>query len=256
MKVFDFKKYLYGLKGRLNADEGIVFGDGNTEISSVQVSWTASLESIENAGRTGANLMLIHETLLLPSRDMPLDYLSWPANRNRIKALATRGISVIRFHGTMDEICVLDDFAGALGLDEPSVSEPGYIKLYDIAPAGIEELAAAVKKSLGMERIRVVAPFNPPEKIKRVALPWGGMGLFLNASYQAELLKHEPDAFISGEADSYAMGFAADSGIYLIETGHEISENIGIKNFSERISGELEDVKVSYFENKPPFRYE
>ncbi len=65
--------------------------------------------------------------------------------------------------------------------------------------------------------------------------------------------KMNPDAFISGEVDCFAMHFAQDSGVYLIETGHEISENPGMKNFANKLSGELDGVKVSYFENKPPF---
>lgn len=253
MKVIDLESRLRGLKGKFNPDEGIVFGDGGREISGAQVSWTASLEAIETAVKDGANLMLVHETLLLPYSERPTDYLSWPANRNRLKALSDGGVSVIRLHGTMDEICVFDCFAETLGLGEPSIEEPGYVKLYDIDPTGIEELAARVKKALGMEKVRMASPFNPPEEIRRIALPWGGMGLFVNASYQAALLKHGPDAFIAGETDSYAMHFAADSGVYLVETGHEISENPGIKKFAEMLSAEMPEIKINYFENKPPF---
>lgn len=266
MKVFEFEDYLRGLKIRLrpdegrhgspeslNPDEGIVFGSRLDEISSVQVSWAPTLPAIENAASEGASLMVVHEHLFTPCSEMPADYLSWEANSNRLKKLSEAGISVIRLHGTMDAICVFDCFAGALGLGKPAVNGPGYVKLYDIEPSCIENLIKRVKKALGMEKVRVVTPSSPPEKIKRIGLPWGGMGLSVNASYQAELLKHGPDAFITGETDTCAMHFAADSGVYLVETGHDLSENPGIRKFTEKLSDELPEIKINYFENKPPF---
>ncbi len=94
-------------------------------------------------------------------------------------------------------------------------------------------------------------------KISGIQLSWtANLAAIANAAHQANLLRHAPDAFIAGETDSYAMHFAADSGVYLIETGHEISENIGIRKFRDKLGEELPGIRVTYFENKPPFRLE
>ncbi len=42
----------------------------------------------------------------------------------------------------------------------------------------------------------------------------------------------------------------------MIETGHEISENIGIRKFRDKPGEELPGIRTTYFENKPPFRLE
>ncbi len=64
--------------------------------------------------------------------------------------------------------------------------------------------------------------------------------------------KMNPDALTSGGVDCFAMHFAQDPGVYLIENGREISENPGIENFAKKLSGALNGMKISYFENKPP----
>lgn len=256
MKIHDLEKYLHDLKGRFNRDEGLLFGDGEREIRGIQVSWMATLDAIESAYREGVNVMLVHEALFYPypfsGRSRPEDYLSWTVNQRRVGLLSGYKIAVIRFHGTLDEICILDDFAKALGLPEATIAEEGLVKLYDIDPASLEEMVARVKEKLSLNIVRVT-PCDLKKKIKRVGLAWGGLGLSVNVGYQERLLKHKPELFIAGETDSYALHFAVDAGIVVIETSHEVSENIGLKNFTDRLKQEIKDIPIIFYENCRPW---
>ena len=64
------------------------------------------------------------------------------------------------------------------------------------------------------------------------------------------MLKHNPDLFIAGESDCYGFIYAIDAGIPMIETSHEISENIGIKNFTDKLKKDIKDVDIAFYENK------
>ena len=77
----------------------------------------------------------------------------------------------------------------------------------------------------------------------RVGLPWGGLGLFVNVGYQQRLIEQGCDVFIAGESDNYGFRFAAECGIPMIETSHELSENDGLRRFAEMLSGGFPDVQ-------------
>jgi len=257
MKIREFEEYLFSLKEKLNEDEGLLFGNGAEEVAAIQVSWMATKEAIREAGEKGANLMLVHEALFYPypSFERPGDYLAWPVNAGRIELLSRYGISVIRYHGTLDEICVLDDFARALGFPEPTIEEE-LVKLYDIPSTTPKELVSRVKKRLSLEAVRVSCRDSQwEESVGRVGLPWGGLGLFVNVGYQNRLLSHDPDLFIAGESDSYAFYFAREAGVPMIETSHALSENPGLKDFAERLreEDELEGVPIFFYQNPKPW---
>jgi len=256
MHVHDLEKYLYNLKGKLNSDEGHVFGNGRMKVKGIQVSWMATLDAIQSAHKIGANVMLVHEALFFPypftEKSRPEDYFTWAVNRKRAHLLSEYGIAVVRFHGTLDEICIFDDFARALGLLKPSIEEEGLVKLYDIEPTSVEEMIERVKTSLGLDLVRVT-PCDLKKKVRRIGLLWGGLGLFVNVEYQQQVLRHDPDLFIAGETDSYTMHFAIDVGVVVIETSHEISENIGLKNFTNKLKQELENIPIVFYENRKPW---
>src|SRR5688500_16378370 len=127
MTVFDLEENLRALKGSLRPDEGILFGDGHREVRKIVVCWMPMIAAIEHAGRVGADVLLVHEALFQPyplaGREVPKGHLSWPVNVGRIERLSRFKLSVIRLHSTLDELCILDDYAKALGLGAPAVVE-------------------------------------------------------------------------------------------------------------------------------------
>jgi putative NIF3 family GTP cyclohydrolase 1 type 2 len=86
-------------------------------------------------------------------------------------------------------------------------------------------------------------------RVKRVGLPWGGMGLFVNVGYQQQLIDQGCDVFIAGETDNYGFRFAQECGIPMIETSHEVSENRGLAHFTEMQAEAFPQMEFRFFEN-------
>ncbi len=253
MKAKEIEDFFRRREVALGPEEGFRFGDPEVEVSGILVSWMATLEAIRTAIEEECNLMLVHEDLFYPydfQRRNFERYLTWKVNRLRLKLLAENDITVFRAHGSLDRLCILDDFARAIGLPEPRVKED-FVRIYEIPEISLGELALRVKRSLGLREIRIVGPSE--RTVRRIGLPWGGLGLSINVSFLESLLKHRPDALIAGETDEYAMFFALDAGISLIETGHSVSENIGLRNFAEILKREFPKMKIAFFECKRPW---
>jgi len=108
-----------------------------------------------------------------------------------------------------------------------------------------------VKKRLNLKSVRFAG--DPHRKIRRVGLPWGGLGLSLNIGFIEDLLRHSPDVLIAGETDEYAMYYALDADVGVIETGHSVSENIGLRKFSKILKKHYLETKIVFFECERPW---
>lgn len=113
------------------------------------------------------------------------------------------------------------------------------MKIYEIDECTLDELVESVKLATGMSGVRVSRALGEPRLIRRIGLPWGGLGLFVNVPYQQRPIEQGCDAFIAGESDNYGLRFAAECGIPMIETSHEISENPGLRHFVEMMNDSI-----------------
>lgn len=238
----------------INRDEGVHHGSVDDPVNGVTVCWMATPEALRFAGAQGHSLVLGHESLYYPydvvNQENPPDgWESWPTNRQRRVLLDEHNLTFLRLHGSIDEICILDDFAEQLGLSAP-VHNEGYVKIYEVEPTSVDALVAQVKSKLGMSGVRV-APVSPmPETVQRIGLPWGGMALFVNVGYQQKLIEQGVDLLIAGETDNYGFRFAQELGIPMIETSHEVSENRGLHHFMEMLRERFTDTEFVFFENE------
>jgi putative NIF3 family GTP cyclohydrolase 1 type 2 len=257
----DIIRHVESLAGHpLNPDEGVQHGDGGRAVSSATVAWTASPGALDAAGAAGDRLFIAHESLYYPynvihSPAPPPGWEDWPANRRRRLALERHRLVLLRLHGSVDEIAILDAFAELLGLGAP-VSADGLVKVYEIPPCSFRSLAARVKERAGMSRVRVAPAGDPDRLVSRVGLPWGGLGLFVNVGYQQKLVARGCDVFISGESDSSGFRFAAESGVPTIETSHEVSENPGLRRFTAMLAEAFPDVAFRFHEEACVWRVE
>jgi putative NIF3 family GTP cyclohydrolase 1 type 2 len=214
----------------------------------------ATSEAIEAAGRSGADLLLGHESLYYPydaavRGDNPDGWELWEANSRRRRLLEKHRLTFLRVHGSMDEICILTEFAELLGLGAP-VYEEGLVRVYEIEECSYGELIERVKARTGMGRLRCSFAADAGRRVRRVGLPWGGLGLYTNVGYQQRVLERGVDVMIAGETDNYGFRFAAEWDVPLIETSHETSENPGVRRFSEMLAREFPDVQVRFHENE------
>ena len=251
--------YIEGLTGHpLRRDEGVQHGSAQREIKRALVSWMATAEALSYAGQGGFQLVLAHESLYYPydtyiRQDNPPGWENWRTNRQRRELLERHQLVLLRAHGSLDEICIFDDFAALLGLGSP-VQANGLAKVYEIAPSPLAELVAGVKRRTGMSALRVSAPKGMKQVVQRVGLPWGGLGLFVNVGYQQQVMEMGCDVLIAGEGDDYGFRFSAECGIPMIETGHEISENPGLEHFSRMLQERFSEIEVKFYECRPSWQ--
>lgn len=241
----------------LGYEEGVHHGSADAEVSSATVAWMATPEVISAAGGRGDDLLIAHESLYYPYDVVVMDsppegWREWPTNRARRELLDRHGLTFLRLHSSVDEICVLDVFAATLGLGAPVLAE-GFVKVYEIEPCPLAELVGRVKKATGMPAVRVSAPSGVDATVHRVGLPWGGMGLFVNVAYQQDLVARGCDCLVAGETDDYGFRFSAELGIPMIETSHEVSEDPGLREFTARAAEAFPAVRFSFHEDACPW---
>jgi putative NIF3 family GTP cyclohydrolase 1 type 2 len=234
-------------------DEGFLWGDPNAEVTGVVVTWMPTVEAVQRAISVGANLVITHEALTnpYPFRGQLEQALHWKSNQARLSRLAKGGITVFRAHGKLDEYNILDDFAAALGLPDPEVRD-GFVRIHRIEPTPMQELARRASEAAGEKTIRVCGNLDGDAEV--IGLPWGGLGLSLNAAFIERVVAYEPDVLIGGESDEYAMFMMLDCGTPFIETGHAGSENIGLQSVADDIAAEFPDLTVVFHELKRPWR--
>ncbi len=255
MKTTDIIQYVEGITHHsLNRDEGVQHGTELCNITKVTVAWIASPEAIHFAGKSGSELLIAHESLYYPydviiSETPPENWRDWKVNKQKYTLLEQYNLSFLRLHGTLDKICIFDDFAELFNLGEPVVAD-GLVKVYKISPLPLHALVKKVKKQMNMTNLRVADAGDMNQIVSKVGLPWGGVGLYTNVAYQQQLIEHGCDVFIAGESDNYGFRFATECGIPMIETSHELSENPGLRNFTEMLSRSFPDLQFSFYENK------
>ena len=218
----------------------------------------ATPPAIRAAGEAGHDLLIGHESLYYPygvltAANPPEGWEQWQVNSQRRELLEKHGLTFLRLHGSLDEICIFDSFASVLGLGEPVFAD-GLVKVYEIPECSLRDLVGRVKERLELPVVRAAGAADMDRRVRRIGLPWGGLGLFVNVGYQQRLVAQHCDVFIAGESDNYGFRFAQECGIPMIETSHEISENPGLRRFTEMAAGIFPGVEFRFYENKCVWR--
>jgi putative NIF3 family GTP cyclohydrolase 1 type 2 len=255
-RVRDIRAYLAGLYGSLVSDEGLLYGHPDATVHKLMVCWMATVEALAFAVENHVDTIIAHEALYFPKDALSAgnvpEFMSWKVNLARVSLLDRGGIALLRCHGTLDKYCIFDDFAALLSLGDPIVREPNLVQIYDGAGRTFGDYLERVRSIFNLSHVRHTRT-DPSRIISRVGLPWGGLGLSNNARYMQSLVDQQCDLFIAGELDNYGIRFAIDSGIAMIETGHEISENPGLRHFAQILASIFPAVDVIFYENKPVF---
>ena len=242
----DIIRFVESRAGRSIAeDEGVTFGPPTRELTGVTVCWMANPDSISATAEAGHNCVVHHEALTYPypgyASQSDRDCHNWPINVQRMDLLSRHNLTGIRLHGILDELYVFDAFAEQLGLGEPVASGESVLpheRVYGSPVATFGELVEHVKKAMGMPAVRTTVD-RPDRPVKRIGLPVGGLGLFVNVGTMQGWVDKGVDTLICGESDNYGFRFPAELGIAMIETSHELSEQRGLERFACDLQTEL-----------------
>jgi putative NIF3 family GTP cyclohydrolase 1 type 2 len=262
IQIKDIIAFIEGLSSHpLNSDEGVQIGSPDLETKNILVCWMPTVNALERAKELEADLVLGHESLYFPynavmRKDNPPGWEVWPVNHGRREWFEEHRVSFLRVHGSLDQICIFEEFRKQLHLPAAAVQGSAYyVQRYDIPPCTVRELSDRVKSCTGMAHIRVAAPKGMEQTVSRIGLAWGGVGLFVNVASQATLQEIGCDCLIAGETDDYGFRFSSEAGIPMIETSHEISENAGLIYFTELLRRKFPDLVVNFYENHCPWQW-
>ncbi len=258
LRVADFQSHVLELKkqlcgtDKLNPDEGLLIGTAETEVRGILMCWMPTVAALERAVAEGCNLVVAHEQFFfypfISAPQMQPQFRSWRPTARRLAVVERHHLCVLRLHGTMDMLHNFDDFVELMGLTNTKRGS-GYARVFPIPETTVGELVARVKRTLGLEQVRMVG--NPARRVRCVGVPMGGLCLDSNLSYLQKCVQLGADVLIGGEADEYGFTFAADADIPLIEAGHFVSETPGVKNFAQHMQRDFPGVKIITHGERP-----
>jgi putative NIF3 family GTP cyclohydrolase 1 type 2 len=249
--VLDIAPLQYAMEGD---PTGLIYGDPDTEITGLAVTWTPTVAVLREAACDALNFVLTHEIPFFGTaqsnwfRTLPED--EKPHNLARRRILDRYGLVICRCHSNWDGTPggVMDSCAEALGFAEHA-HRGDYCCTYDIEPMTLAELADHAKLALGVPQVRVAG--DPARMVARVTVMYGGLLQTWHGVDEAVLAG--ADAIICGEALDYGFRAAVDAGVGLIETAHVRSENPGMREFARLLAGRLPDLPVRFIDAGLPW---
>ena len=253
MKTKEFVGFLRGWLGELGTEEGLRHGNPEQNVAGITVCWMATTKVIKCAISSKHNVIVAHEDLLFPpdySSNFSSENLGIVSKR-RISLLEKYDISLIRVHGLLDRFCILDDFGNKLKLGKPLVKENFY-RVYEIRPLSLKKFANTVKRNLKISQVRITGHLT--QRVNKIGGLWGGLGLSINACFIDKILNYHVDTVIAGEMDEYTMRACSDLNVGIVEVGHEVSEDIGLKRFTRILRQELPEIPAKFVSNPYPWR--
>lgn len=217
---------------------GLLVGDEQAPVSTVWLALEVTGPLIEAAAQSGVDMLLTHHPVIFS----PIKRVTASdTTGGLVLRLARQGIHALCAHTNLDAAQggVNDCLAQAVGLREigPLPGMPcGRIGLL---PSPMEPRQAAnwIGERLKAPRIRMTQP--PLGKVERVALVSGagGDGLEAAKASGAEL-------FLTGEAKYHEALAAREMGLFLVEAGHDCTENVVLKPWLEHLQMQADRVKL------------
>ena len=210
-----------------NALNGLQVENSGT-VSHVAASVDACQATIDEAGRRGADLLLVHHGLFWGGLE-PLT----GRNGRRVRALMERGIAVYSAHIPLDmhpEIGNNVTLARMLGFESPEWF--GDYHGQQIGVAGsvrttLSQLAERLQEELRGKPHVIAAG---PSEVRRVGVISGGAGNMIRQAVDAGL-----DTFITGEGAHHTHFDAEESGVNVIYAGHYATETVGIRALAAHV---------------------
>jgi putative NIF3 family GTP cyclohydrolase 1 type 2 len=233
-------------------------GDPETKVTGIAVTMMATLDVLQRAAASGANLVITHEPTfynhLDDLKEIP-QKVNDPVLAEKLAFIKEHHLVVWRFHDHWHRRTPDGIEAGmthALGWESFQDKQNQY--LFTIPETTLDKLAAELKTRLELHTMRVVG--DPQMKITRVALSPGAAGM------QREIGALEnPDIqlLITGESREWeTVEYAADAvsekkNKALIVLGHIPSEQAGMEECTRWLKTFVSEVPVKFVPAAQPF---
>lgn len=239
------------VEGGIEGDPvGILYGDPDQTVTGIATTWTTTVKVLQQAAADHLNFVLTHEHPFFATAEsrwfatLPADQR--PHNIARRTVVDDHSLVLCRSHSNWDAVPgegVADSIARALEFGDP-VHESHFVRMYEIPPQTLAELAQWAKLRLGVPTVRIAGDLA--RVVERVGIAYGGLAQTYGCV--DEFIINGADAVICGEAIDYSFRAAIDAGLGFIETSHVGSENPGMRNFARLLQERLPDLPVRFID--------
>lgn len=232
-------------------------GDPTRPITGIVTTFLATGAVIEEAIRSGANLVITHE----PTYYNHLDETDWLEHDAVYLAKRTmleeHGIVVWRFHDywhRYEPDGIATGVLRLLGWEE--YAHPGQPDLCTIPPVRLSELVVFLKSRFGTPVARVMG--DPDAECSNIGLLVGAWGGRRQISY---LGREDVDVLVCGEVSEWETPeYVRDAALAgrrkaLIILGHALSEEPGMQWLAEWLQPQVPDIPVQHVATGDPYRY-
>jgi GTP cyclohydrolase I len=209
---------------------GLMVGDPDQQIRTILLSLDPSFPAIEEALRTGADLIITHHPLIMDSLNRLDLGVGIP---RKIGMLIRAGIALVSLHTNLDAAPggVADVLAEKLSLG--NMQSFGSLRVGSIP----EEMPLHTwAGSLPFESMRIV---DAGRSVKNIcACPGSGMTFLKDAKEKG------CDTLVTGDVRYHAALDAWEAGVNVVDLGHFHSEQIALVPLAERLRRELEQMSI------------
>jgi dinuclear metal center YbgI/SA1388 family protein len=199
---------------------------GADEVTRIACGVSASLELIERAAETGAELLVVHHGLFWRTEPLVVD----KRLRGRLAALFRADMSLLAYHLALD---AHPEVGNNVQLARRLEIEPDR-PFADVGVGGSLSPPIALTELVG--RVSDVVEHDPlvfaegPAVVTHVAVITGAGGYEL-----IRAAREGYDCLVTGEPEEPSLQAARELGVSLIAAGHDATERLGVQALSERI---------------------
>ncbi len=243
MKLTDLMTTMEAIAPKALAEEwdnvGLLFGDPDTEISTVAVALDITQDAVAFAKEQGAQVIVAHHPLIFS----PVRAITAPS---ALYTLCESGIAAFAAHTNLDAAAggVNDALAATLGLTQVREAFGGIGRIGELSePLSSSAFAALVGERLGT----AVQWHEGTAPVKTVALCGGAGGDFVRDAAVAA------DAYLTGEMKHHEW-LDLPTSLTVAAAGHFATENVVIAPLCERLQAALPTLRVVPFFGSAPYR--
>jgi putative NIF3 family GTP cyclohydrolase 1 type 2 len=246
-----------GVDWRSNTVDTIKAGSPETAVTGIATTMMPTFDVLRRAAASGKNLIIAHEPTFYGHLDQT-DYLEreqdavWAAKQAFIQE---HNLVVFRFHDhwhARRPDGIMTGVVRALGWQQyPSTLAPG---LFNVPETTLENLAAELKKKLGIRVLRVVG--DSRMSVTKVALNPGAAGF---AAHRRLLQRDDVEVLAIGEVPEWeTIEYVTDAAAQgkrkaLILLGHIPSEQPGMEDCAAWLKTFITEVPVEFVPSVEPF---
>jgi len=252
-----------------NSVDLLEFGDPDMAVRGIATAFKATQETIEEAVRLGANLLITHESVFYTHRENPEQPLGGTVMQEKRRFIDDKGIAIYRNHDHIHRYRpdgIMRGLLQRLEWEERVSEELAYAAIVELPETfRLQDAVSHVKKQLGIEYVRVVGDLNKICRRAGILVGYRGGGS-LAIPFMEE---HRLDLLIIGEGQEWetpeyvrdAARLGHDKA--LLALGHAESEDAGMEWLASRLRKQLKDltgngepgIPVHFIPAKPLFRF-